>query len=52
MESVGYSAPADEKNPPGSVFCSHGAGIYVSWEHVREWAHCSEEAELALSRLK
>ena len=52
VESMGYSAPADEKNPPGSVFCSHGAGIYVSWEHVREWAHCSEEAELALSRLK
>jgi len=52
VESIGYSAPADEKNPPGSVFCSHGAGFYVGWEHVREWAHCAEEAELALSRLK
>jgi len=52
VDAIGYSAPADEKNPPGSVFCSHGAGIYVGWEHVREWAHCGEEAELALSRLR
>jgi len=52
VEEIGYSPLADEKNPPGSVFCSHGAGFYVSWEHVHEWAHCGEEAELALSKLK
>ena len=39
----GYSPLADESNPTGSVFCSHGAGFYVGWEHVREWAHCEVE---------
>ena len=52
VSEIGYSPLADEKNPTGSVFCSHGAGFYVSWEHVREWAHCGEEAELALTRLQ
>ena len=39
----GYSPLADPANPPGSVFCSHGAGFYVAWDHVREWAHCEVE---------
>ena len=41
VEEIGYQPLADEKNPPGSVFCSHGAGFYVAWDHVREWAHCA-----------
>ena len=24
---------------PNSVFCSHGAGFYVPWDHVREYMH-------------
>ena len=47
----GYQPLADEANPPGSVFCSHGAGFYVAWDHVREWAHCAQEAEEALAAL-
>ncbi len=43
-EQIGYSALADEKNPPGSVFCSHGAGYYVPWNEVRDHAHCEVEA--------
>ena len=43
VDACGYSPLADTKNPPGSVFCSHGAGLYVGWEHVREWAHCEVE---------
>lgn len=39
----GYSPLADEENPPGSVFCTHGAGVYVAWDRVREWAHCEVE---------
>ena len=39
----GYDPLADTLNPPGSVFCSHGAGFYVAWDHVREWAHCEVE---------
>ncbi|MDO5298929.1 MAG: TetM/TetW/TetO/TetS family tetracycline resistance ribosomal protection protein [Clostridia bacterium] len=43
VAACGYNPLADEKNPPGSVFCSHGAGFPVSWDHVREWAHCEVE---------
>ncbi|MCI6373876.1 MAG: TetM/TetW/TetO/TetS family tetracycline resistance ribosomal protection protein [Clostridiales bacterium] len=47
----GYAPLADEANPAGSVFCSHGAGVYVAWDHVREWAHGADEAQLAQERL-
>ena len=43
----GYAPLADEANPAGSVFCSHGAGVYVAWDHVREWAHGADDAQLA-----
>ena len=43
VNAIGYNPLADTKNPPGSVFCSHGAGYYVDWQHVREWAHCEVE---------
>ena len=43
VAEIGYSALADVKNPPGSVFCSHGAGYYVPWDEVRRAAHCEVE---------
>lgn len=43
VQKMGYDPLADTKNPPGSVFCGHGAGFYVAWDHVREWAHCEVE---------
>ena len=43
IAEIGYSALADVKNPPGSVFCSHGAGYYVPWDEVRATAHCEVE---------
>ena len=43
VRQSGYDPLADTLNPPGSVFCSHGAGFYVAWDHVREWAHCEVE---------
>ena len=43
MEALGYNALADERNPAGSVFCSHGAGYYVPWDEVRSHAHCEVE---------
>jgi len=43
VEKIGYSALSDVKNPPGSVFCSHGAGFYVPWDEVRAMAHCEVE---------
>ena len=43
VREIGYSALADERNPAGSVFCSHGAGYYVPWDEVRGHAHCEVE---------
>ena len=43
VAEIGYNALADVKNPPGSVFCSHGAGYYVPWDEVRATAHCEVE---------
>ena len=43
VRQSGYDPLADTLNPPGSVFCSHGAGFYVAWDYVREWAHCEVE---------
>lgn len=43
VRETGYSALADERNPAGSVFCSHGAGAYVPWDEVRSRAHCEVE---------
>ncbi len=41
VESYGYEPEADMANPSGSVFCSHGAGIYVPWDQVKAHAHLS-----------
>lgn len=39
IEAIGYDSENDTENPTGSVFCSHGAGYYVSWDKVAEYAH-------------
>lgn len=39
MAAAGYDPVGDIANPPGSVFCSHGAGYYVNWEQVEEYMH-------------
>lgn len=38
-EQKGYDPDSDMYNPTGSVFCSHGAGIYVPWYDVEQWMH-------------
>ena len=35
----GYDPVADLENPPGSVFCAHGAGFHVPWDQVTEYMH-------------
>ena len=35
----GYDPVADLDNPPGSVFCAHGAGFHVPWEQVKDYMH-------------
>lgn len=39
IENAGYDPEGDLENPPGSVFCSHGAGYYVSWDEADEKMH-------------
>ncbi len=35
----GYQPDQDLENPSASVFCSHGAGVLVPWDQVREHMH-------------
>lgn len=35
-----YQAEKDRTYPPGSIFCSHGAGFGVPWYEVDRYAHC------------
>lgn len=44
VEASGYDPEADTENPTGSVFCSHGAGYYVSWDEV--FSHMHLESQL------
>lgn len=39
IELYGYIAEADLDNPTGSVFCDHGAAVYVPWDQVDDMAH-------------
>lgn len=34
-----YDPDADLRNPTGSVFCEHGAGVYVPWDMVKSMMH-------------
>ena len=39
VTASGYDPVADLDNPPGSVFCDHGAGFHVPWDKVTEYMH-------------
>lgn len=39
VEEIGYDPDHDLDNPSDSVFCAHGAGFHVSWDHVKEYMH-------------
>ncbi len=39
IEKMAYNPEADIANPSGSVFCSHGAGFYVTWDQVENHMH-------------
>ena len=39
IKARGYDPDADLDNPADSVFCSHGAGVIVKWDQVKEHAH-------------
>lgn len=39
IESMDYDSENDIQNPTGSIFCSHGAGFYVTWNDVEKHMH-------------
>ena len=39
IEKFAYNPDADTLNPSGSVFCSHGSGINVTWDDVFNHMH-------------
>lgn len=39
IKASGYDPMQDLDNPPGSIFCSHGAGFYVPWDEVEDHMH-------------
>ena len=47
IEETGYDALRDADNPADSVFCSHGAGINVKWDRVRDFMHVDSGLRVA-----
>ncbi len=43
IEEAGYDAERDVENPPGSIFCAHGAGFYVPWDQVPQYMHIESQ---------
>ena len=39
IEEIAYDPERDTDNPAGSVFCSHGSGVNVPWDKVRDYMH-------------
>lgn len=39
IAAAGYEPERDLENPAASVFCAHGSGFVVGWEHVPEYMH-------------
>ena len=39
VAALAYDPAADLENTPDSVFCSHGAGITITWDQVEENMH-------------
>ena len=47
IEEIGYDAERDAENPADSVFCSHGAGVNVKWDKVRDFMHVDSGLRVA-----
>lgn len=39
VDAIGYEPERDTDNPADSVFCSHGAGVNIPWNQVRDYMH-------------
>ena len=40
-----YEPERDIDNTPDSVFCSHGAGVVIPWNMVKEYMHITDQEE-------
>ena len=38
-DAIGYEPERDTDNPADSVFCSHGAGVNIPWDQVKDYMH-------------
>ncbi len=39
VEAIGYDPERDVEHPADSIFCSHGTGVVVKWNEVKEHMH-------------
>ena len=39
VDAIGYEPERDTDNPADSVFCSHGAGVNIPWDQVKDYMH-------------
>ena len=46
VEQIGYHPEEDMRNPADSVFCSHGAGVIIPWDQVKEHMHVGSAGEV------
>ncbi len=51
IERFHYDSEMDYGNPTGSVFCAHGSGFYVPYNHVEEYMHIKPKEENISSSL-
>lgn len=45
IERIGYDAERDVRNTGDSVFCSHGSGVIVPWNEVKQHMHMPSALE-------
>ncbi|MBQ2926167.1 MAG: NYN domain-containing protein, partial [Ruminiclostridium sp.] len=48
--AIGYDPERDVDNPADSVFCSHGAGVIVKWDEVRDHMHLDSGLRLGMEK--
>ena len=39
IDEIGYEPERDLENTADSVFCSHGAGVNIAWDKVKDYMH-------------
>lgn len=47
IEAMNYDPDRDMENPADSIFCSHGAGVLVKWDKVKDYRHVESQLEKA-----